>query len=134
MTAANQDNLAEIVARFNAAHPVGSKVLWERDNGTTTETTIRCAAEVRGQQAFVWLVGIGGPKTINSISKLPPLNELETAMLDALKLVLPFAEKELSCRELTFLPEPKGEEVNWLTEAQEAVAAIKAAIAKAEAR
>lgn len=48
---------------------------------------------------------------------------------EALAFVLPFAEKELECRETSYLPEPLDEaEEGYLTEAQEAVSVIRAAL------
>lgn len=52
---------------------------------------------------------------------------------EALAFVLPFAEKELECREASYLPEPLDEaEEGYLTEAQEAVSVILAALKPTE--
>ena len=51
-------------------------------------------------------------------------------MREALEKVLPFSEKELECREASYLPEPlSADERYYLTEAKEAVEAIRAALA-----
>ena len=54
------------------------------------------------------------------------------ALVAALNAVLPFAEKELECRESSYAPKPDSDEAVYLTEAQEAVATIRTALALAK--
>lgn len=48
-------------ARWNAAHPVGTKVIVRRDGGQEEETATRSEALVlSGHSAVIWLDGISG--------------------------------------------------------------------------
>ena len=51
---------------------------------------------------------------------------------EALEKALIFVENEQQCREASFLPEPHGEEEGYLTEAQDTVDLIRAALERSK--
>lgn len=59
---------------------------------------------------------------------------LNGQLLSALRIALTFAEQEHDCRKASYLPGPTDDDLIYLTEASEAVEAIRAAIDKAEGR
>ena len=62
-------------------------------------------------------------------STVTVLREQNGKLREALLAVQPFAEKELECREMSCLPGPlNNDEEFYLTEAQDAVEAIRAAL------
>ena len=76
---------------------------------------------------------VHAPQLKKAVAEIDELREQNRKLREALLIVQTFAERELECRETSYLPEPfNDDEEFYLTEAQEAVEAIRAALETAK--